>query len=265
MTLFNTYMNPNAITSNIENAANKVWHATRPIQWHSENPIRFEKYKIHTKLGENLLTFNYPDDVGPFNYLIAVENPAGFDYGTELLHFNMFDRYIYSKNVQVGEAYQDSGFRIGEILKLTSIMMMVKNNLEKIKLYAPNPFVLFHAKYKFEPDIKTLKESSNALKSVMNSKEANMKPLQEKARELFEAAFKNKPASNKDDNSGLFKETNSLISDFIQQIFKNDRKITPARQPFTEGFDLILTNERVTENKEFFNKLYREHDIDFQI
>ena len=236
MTLFNTYMNPNAITSNIENAANKVWHATRPIQWHSENPIRFEKYKIHTKLGENLLTFNYPDDVGPFNYLIAVENPAGFDYGTELLHFNMFDRYIYSKNVQVGEAYQDSGFRIGEILKLTSIMMMVKN-----------------------------KKLKNALKSVMNSKEANMKPLQEKARELFEAAFKNKPASNKDDNSGLFKETNSLISDFIQQIFKNDRKITPARQPFTEGFDLILTNERATENKEFFNKLYREHDIDFQI
>lgn len=265
MRMFNTYMNPGAISSNLENTANRVWHATRPIKWSGENPIRFEKYKLHTKLGENLLTFNYPDDEGPFNYLIAVENPAGFDYGTELLHFNMFDRYIYSKNVKVGEAYQDSGFRIGEILKLTSIMMMVKNNLEKIKLYSPNPFVMFHAKYKFEPDIHTLNESRSVLDSVLKSKEPNMKIIQEQAGDIRNALTKRSREGNSWDIAKIINDTNTAVNNFMLQMFKNGRKITPQRQPFDEGFSLVLTKEQVAKNKDFFNELYRKHDIDFQI
>ncbi len=257
-------MIPN-ITPNLENTAQKVWHATRPLKWTSENPIRFETYKLHTKLGENLLTFNYPDDVGPFNYMIAVENPAGFDYGTELLHFNMFDRYIYSKNVYVGEAYQDSGFRIGEILKLTSIMMMVKNNLEKIKLYSPNPFVFFHAKYKFEPELSAFNETKNALNAVINSKEANMQPIKQRAREFLKVFSTKEQEKGTPEYKNLLQEISKNINDFMLQMLKNDRKITPRRQPFTEGFSLVLTKEKVAQNKEFFNELYRKHDIDFQI
>lgn len=259
-------MKPSAITSNLENAANKIWHAKRKMEWSGKNPIRFEKYPIQTKTGLNYLTFSYPDDGGPLEALISVEHPVGFEYGTERILFNIFDNYMFGKEIYVGENYQDCGMRIGEILKLSSIMLLIKNNYNKIKLYSTNPSVLFQAKYKFEPEITRFSERKASLRSILNSREPNMRALKLKASELLTEV--NKIDVNSKDTSahtGLFQEINNTVNEFMQQMFKNSHRITDARQPFTSGFGMVLTKEKVLQNKDFFNNLYQKHDIDFQI
>lgn len=253
--------------TDIKNAANSVWHATRKIDWYGENPIKFERYPLNIKSNPAFLKFKYPDDEGPLNYLIAVEHPLGFEYGTELLHFNIHDHYIVGKDMYVSERYQDSGYRIGEILRLSSIMMLIKNNFNFIKLYATNPAVLFQAKYKFEPNIAMPGERLEALASVIkNKKEPNMEEIKRLAIETYKEA---KSIAYNDRNTPrsleLYETTNKLLADFMKQMFKNGRRITPSRQPFDMGMSMILTKDRIIENKEFYNKLYRKHNIDFQI
>ena len=197
----------------------------------------------------------------PQNITTTLRNNLGKTLGTE--EFYMYEETGKASGamIYVEPEYRQKNFRFGEILRLSSIMMMIENKIKEFEIFSKNTAIFFHNKYKFEPSIMTFSERSHALNDIIENcknkveyediyKEASK--LQK--RELIETS----PASQRE----LRTEVNNLLKLYMKRVAK---KKDYNSHPFRFGMRMTLTEENIKENKDFFNELYKKHGIDYKI
>lgn len=154
-----------------------------------------------------------------------------------------------------------TGARLGETLRLASIIELIGNNLDKIKLYSKDTAVLFHSKYGFEPKIKSFDERNMLLKKLSKLNSPEYKDLNEQAKDLIKRI--DLDAIYPEKQRMYCVEASFLGKDYIEKLLKNGTQGDST--PFLYGMNMELTRNKIIRNKEFYNDLYKKHGIDFQI
>ena len=96
-------------------------------------------------------------------------------------------------------------------------------------------------------------------KTIINNAKEGFEEFRTEAEELLEESYrKNTPEIQRN----LCKETNLLLEKYIEKIIKTDNY---KKFPFRSGIRMILTREKIIQNKDFFNSLFAKHGIDYKI
>ena len=162
--------------------------------------------------------------------------------------------------INVNDNYRKKGYYLGEILRLSSIIMILKNNIKKFVIYSLPSAIYFHTKYKFEPNIKMFKERDSALKDIIHNCENELINFKHQAQDIVNQAMTDKTPEKQ---RQLCEQTNILLKQYLNEVLDNN--IDYNKHSFSRGMDMTLTEEKILNNKEFFNKLYKKHYIDYQI
>ncbi len=199
---------------------------------------------------------------GEENLFIEIKNRFGKELGHELFSMEKGkSKNIFGFDIQVADEYRQKSFRIGELLRLASIMEMVENKSPHIKICTKNTAVYFHGKYKFEPDITSFDERNQVLKSIIADKSPGFKDITDKAKKLLQEAVVT--AANPVNQRDLCVRTNVLVKEYIERALleKNPEK----SHPFNYGFYMILKKDTVKNFNEYFNQMFKRQGIDYRI
>ena len=237
------------------------------------------------KLSKPLITLYQPQDTRKFCSFSILNNKAGslnletkpdtygqgYRFVTELRNrfgkllgfeqFTLFDKDRKSTGllISVEEEYRNKKYYFGEILRLASVIDIIENKLKKFEIYSKSTAIYFHSKYKFEPAIKNFDERDNALKAIINNQNPQYRYLAEQAKELL---FLSETSNDSEFQRKLCTQANKVINEYTEKVIQNkDYK----KYPFNWGMAMQLTSENINKNKDFFNKLFQKHNIDYKI
>ena len=241
---------------------------TVKLKWHKFNRKDSRKYFApiaveNKKLGNIKLVFEKPEDLRN-RCFIKLQNSSSELLGKEIISLQDDMKYVYGYNITVEPKYRKTGakskFRFGELLRLGSIITMLKNKYKSIRIYSLNDAVYFHGKYKFEPAIEDINESQKTLISIIKDRAASFSDLRLTALKLLSMTPKNTDLKQK---QWFFERVNSLVKEYIERALKEGKNGTGHN--FDKGFEMILTQETVRKESKFFNKLFKKHGIDYKI
>lgn len=202
-------------------------------------------------------TEKYQDENDMF--VTTLETKSGKFLGKDVFSIPTAPNPMFDYNILAHPQFRNKNFNIGEILRLSSIIELIENNLPQINLCSKDTSIYFHAKYKFEPNITQFTETSRALESIINNPSNNVEMLISKAKTLIQK-FNN--STSPEEKRAIRTSANILIKDYIETVLaKNNYK----QHPFNYTMDMKLTIEKIKENKHFFNALFRKHKINYQI
>lgn len=168
---------------------------------------------------------------------------------------------MFDLKIAADESLRKKDFRIGELLRLVSIMQLLKNRMKRIDLYSVADAVYFHSKYKFAPNITKFDERNNLLETVVKDKSSGFEILQGQAEIILDKAKNIEDAAQQRE---LCKYANSIGWEYIQKVLKKGHE-EYKKHPFERGMDMILTKSEITMNKEFFDDKFKANGIDFEI
>ena len=171
--------------------------------------------------------------------------------------------------MQVRSDFQ-RGLGYGELLRLASIIYMNENNLEKLSIFAMNEAIPFHHKYKLLPNIIFHKDNiQDLLVNISRQKNPKFADLVVCAKNLLENISMNDFGMNLQTEKKLLADLNSLVENYIDLADKNHLPwISSIRQPgvsFRMDLDMMLSRDRILQNRDFFNEKFRQHSIDYEI
>lgn len=261
MKIFSLFKN-----QSLQNTASDVKQAVK-VRWQEIPSSRsavpcmmFEKFGIKNEKAGDIFVKTAKVE-GLNNYKILVESKSGRELGFEEFVINPKNKNIYGSYIKVASEYRQKGWRLGEVMRLASIMEMIKNNSRQIRIYSKDTAVYFHAKYKFQPAIYRIDERDSVLEMIMKDKSKNFGDLADEAKKIF----KQIRLAPKDDVTQieLCKPVNNLVQKYIERALQEPNP--EKNHPFTNGINMLLSKSTVIENKDFFNKLYEKHGIDYKI
>lgn len=235
----------------------QVQNSYTPINF--EGKVKFKRASLFDRT--KLCSFEVDhENLGPLKiqsektkkgrYAIRIHTKNYFGVANE--SFCMTNNDIYGVSVRTSEPHR--GQHLGEISSLATIITMLKNGIKEINLFSLDSAILFHSKYKFEPNITEARPAVVILKQMQCSK---IKEFKVRAQEILTNFKKNK---NKEE---LCMATNKLMAEYIAET-QADAKSIPNFYRYM-GVDMQLTRENVIKNKDFFNALFEKHDIDYKI
>ncbi len=169
-----------------------------------------------------------------------------------MLYGSMSDLYIESR-----KDLQDKDIGIGKLLRLISVMEMLKNKINVMKLYSVNTAIYFHSKFGFEPKINNAKERDAALFSI--AEHPAFKDLHSKAEQYTQDI-----ASENSNPAEMRPKVNFLVKEFIDRVLKLG-KGEYNNFPFEWGMDMQLSNKKIGEMQEFYNQAYKDCGIDYKV
>lgn len=166
-------------------------------------------------------------------------------------------------SISVEPEYRKKSFHFGEILRLSSIIMILENKIKEFEIYSKNTAIFFHSKYKFEPAIKQFSERDLALESMISNCQNNgaeYSEMQREAEELLNAA---KVDDNAEKQRELCVKANQLLKRYFAKV--EETKGGYKSHPFNTGISMRLTDDAIIKSKNFFNELFKKHNIDYKI
>lgn len=184
-------------------------------------------------------------------YSISVSTPNKPDISKE--DFCIFPNEMYGVNIKTHADYRRQS--LGELSRITSIMTMLKNNLNRIKIYSLGDAVIFHHKYKFEPNIT---ERADAIRILYNMRTSGFREYYD---DINKVMIKSTPPDM--DYTVFCQETNELVQRFLDDIITNKRYNNRTFEHW--NLDMVLTKEKIMQNKEFFNNILKKHHIEYSI
>ena len=225
----------------------------------SDDRVLFEPLKLkHHTLGD--IFIHVSEDAKSWNkYKIEIEDKIGHMLGKELLSVDKDNKKMYGFDIFVSPEYRNK--QLGELLRLFSLMIMKENKSPHLKIYSKNSAVYFHSKYKFEPQIWQFMDRDKALESIVENSPQDAIEFSRFAQNIQERVsfYKNRSDIQRD----LCQETQELVKEYIDFAMQKDK---PAEKcPLKWGMDMVLTKDKTEANKEFFNKLYAEHGLDYSL
>ena len=199
-------------------------------------------------------------------FLIELKNSLQKVFSTESMLIEPKSQRIRGLNIETIEEYRATNkgrkYGFGELVRLTSIMEMLENKCKYISIFAKNTAVYFHAKYKFQPNITDKKNAANALMTIINDKSNNFKLLSNRAKKLYKKLIQSESLSVEQE-SLLLKKINSLVNYYIKKALSEGKH--GKGHEFEKGMDMILTEEIIQKERNFFNKKYRNQGIKYKI
>ncbi len=216
--------------------------------------------KVFNKYLGELTTVSKRSDTKPQDVITELRNRLGKVLGSE--HFTLTEGYPESIGflISVEPEYRKKNFRFGEILRLSSIMMILENKIKEFKIISKNTAIFFHSKYKFEPSIKSFETRDKALESVIENCKKGYEDIKHEAERLQEECRHKQDAKEQRE---LCIKTNLLLKKYFQRVL--DLKDNTDSHPFKTAIDMVLTDKAIIENKDFFNNLFKKHSIDYRI
>lgn len=222
---------------------------TIPQKYDSDVFVKIEPHEKHKNKFETLINIREKKNLARNEFVIDKEEKTLKNAGMD----------VWSTK-QRGKGF-------GVILHLNNIIELMENDLDKIELYSMGQAVLFHGKCKLQPALRDKDDIETALYTV-SLKDYNKFPqienVVQKAVDCLNEIFF---------TGGLYclnkenlKKANDIVDEYIELI--NTQKLTPQEREdfgFPSGFDMVLTKERILENKEFFNNLFEKYKIDYKI
>ena len=221
------------------------------------NPKRIET--SHKILGK-LSTVHKPDKYNPEWIRTELKNQFGKTLGFELLCFNKDSKKGTGAVIEIEKEYRQKGFKFGEILRLSSIIGIMENNISEFEIHSKPTAIYFHSKYKFEPAITQFEERDKTLLAIITNSKKGYEDFKKEAEKLLEKAYLDK---NDETQRRLCVDTNSLTKKYIQKILET--KSEYKNHPFLHGIRMILTKDEIIKNKSFFNNLFIKHNINYKI
>ena len=106
------------------------------------------KIKIQNKTLGLLKTENIRDLYDPSLVTTNLLDSTGNVLGKEVIKLNEDNFNSVGLSIRVIPKYQQQGFRFGEILRLSSIMMIIENKIKNFEIFSKGTAVYFHTKYK---------------------------------------------------------------------------------------------------------------------
>lgn len=192
-----------------------------------------------------------------------LRNQLGKSLGREVFSLEENEPTSIGFLIMVDPEYRKKNFKFGEILRLSSIIMMVENCIKNFEIYSKDSAIYFHSKYKFKPNITQFKERNEALESMIancHKNGAKYDIFLKEAEMLLDEAMRDTRAETQ---RRLCVQTNDLLSRYIKKVLETKGEYTS--HPFKSGFSMKLTDESINENKDFFNGLLEKHNIDYKI
>lgn len=219
--------------------------------------------QIRTKnkyLGE-ICTTSESNINSPRNMITVLKNKFGKTLGYEDFNIEKENGKATGLMIWVDPEYRQKNYRFGEILRLSSIIMMIQNNIKKLEIFSKSSAVFFHHKYKFEPSIMFFSERRQVLGDMIQ----NCKDKIE-YEDIYNSACKIQKRdlieTDSESQRKLNKEVNDLLKVYMKRVAKkNDYE----SHKFNSGMWMTLSNEKIQQNKDFFNELYKKHGIDYNI
>lgn len=154
----------------------------------------------------------------------------------------------------------------GAIMHLNNIIELLENDLEQIKLYSLNEAVLFHAKYKFQPEITNYENIRDIMFCISKKnckKFPELKEVTQKAGNYFDEMFYSFINCYNKDN---LKYANDIVQEYFDII--NSKKLDAKEKEhyaLNTCIDMVLTKEQILRNKDYFNQLFKKYNIDYKI
>ncbi len=186
---------------------------------------------------------------GEFN----IEVSASGTHALSKERFCMYPQEMYDINMKTHANYRRQS--LGELSRITSIMTMLQNKLNRITLFSTRDAVIFHHKYKFEPHITNRADALRVLHQISQSK---FKEYRDPAQLVM---IKSTPPDQ--DFTEFYAETNKLVKEFLDDVIGNKRYDNRTFEHW--NIDMVLTKENVLQNKDFFNNILKKHHIEYNI
>ena len=192
-------------------------------------------------------------------FITEIKNKFGKSLGFEVFSLEGQNKNIFGFNIFINMDYRQKNLRLGELLRLSSIIEMFENKVPEINIYSKDTAIYFHSKYKFKPDLKVFSDRNNALNTISNDTSKGFETFREKAKEIIRKIHDNQ--ENAEIQRQICVDCNSFVHDYIQKAMLDGYK----HHRFNYGMNMTLTADDVIANREFFNELYQKHGIDYKI
>lgn len=221
--------------------------------------INTRSIEASNKILGKLTTIHKTDKYNPQWIRTELKNQFGKTMGFELLTFNKEEKKGTGAVIEVEKEYRQKGFKFGEILRLSSIIEILENQIDEFEIHSKPSAIFFHSKYKFEPAINRFDERDSALLSIIENSKEGFEEIKEEAEGLLEVSYRKKDPETQ---RQLCKDTNALLKKYIEKIQKTEYY---KNFPFKCGMRMILTRNEILKNREFFNSLFINHRINYRI
>ncbi len=227
--------------------------------WLNENRKLCDLVSHNKALGELSLNTSRYEDITE-RYVTKLSDKNNKILGYEIFSFEDFDKNLFGYSIRVNPELRQKGLHLGELLRLSSIIELFENKMQKLKIYSKDTAIYFHSKYKFQPDITSFKDRDEALKSIINNPAKGMENFIQSAKKLLEKLQQNKEPEFR---RNTIKETNQIAKEYIEKVLtsKDGDKI----YPFNYGMGMELSKDTIIKNKDFYNNLFKNHGIDYEI
>ena len=237
------------------NHPNILWKTVKNTGIFSTKIIESMNFK--NKIFGDMFLKQVASDNSGFNWLkFAVFNRCGKEFGYEILKISAADKEIIGANIFIHDEYRKK-YRLGEVLRLASIMHMVENKIGSIKITSKDSALYFHARYGFKPDFKEFYARDRLLEGI--SKDKSFPEFAKEALKLLTLTNDPDPASQR----AVCKEANELLKRYIERALKSPAP--EKHHPPRYSVDMSLKCDEVLENRDFYNRLFERNSIDYRI
>lgn len=189
-------------------------------------------------------------------------NKNGRELGSETFILKS-DNSSYGTHIEVAPAYRQKGYHLGEILRLSSIIMILENKIKSFEIFSLPEAIFFHKKYKFDPNIIDETTMKFFLTDTIDNcqKKKNFQDIYKEANYILNSSPKQKDQNNSP--LDLINKTNELMKKYFDKVL--NKKGEYKHHHFRFGLQMQLSQENILKNKDFFNKLFKKHKIDYVI
>ena len=194
-----------------------------------------------------------------YGFVTELRNKTGKLLGFEhYTHFNNTN-YMTGLLINVIPEYRRKNYYLGEILRLTSIIQMLENNIKTFSIVSKDSAIYFHSKYKFQPSVISFHDRNKLLDTITEDTTPNFQDLALKGKEL---ADKIKAEKSSLKQRILSMEANELFTQYINRTL-SEKNIDAHR--FHWSMSMTLEQKDILKNKDYFNGLFAKHNIDYKI
>lgn len=233
----------------------KMNFLSKPV-WKNFSDVKLCSFSLNKQgLGEISANVSHRRDN---YYLTTLAAKDGKTLGTDSFGMYPEEKRMFDFDITTLPFFRGK-FRLGELMRLISIMEMFENNLEFMELYSRETAINFHAKYGFRPDIKRFLHRDMTLKTI--SEDIRFEELSQKAKFLID---KVKSSTRGEELRNLCRLTSKLADEYLQKV-KNLQIQEQKMFLFKEGFDMKLNKNDILQQKDRFNDLFEKHGIDYKI
>lgn len=233
----------------------KVGLKPQTLNFIEENGIKF--FERFTALDKNKVPIKIAFDNYDEFTRITAKDSKDEELGFYSLLFKKDERAIEGNQIIAHE----QGRNIGQILTLSSLIELSKNQLNKFKLFSLRDAIPFHTRLGFIIDSDDPYYICDGLKQVAKTKLPNTDEFKYNAK-FFLPKVKDGNNYIKEDKF-IFYRGCKVISDFMKFVSQNGFK--KGMPKLDNGCYMYFSDNEILTNRRFLNPLLKQHNIDYEL